>query len=78
MKKLNLKKLFNIWLLKIMIKCDAIQNQLLKIIKILHITITVIQNAKGRGYIRYSKNKKYQNEININTNENFIIAKSHT
>ena len=33
--------------------------------------------CKGRGHIRYSKNKNYQNEININTNENFIINKSH-
>ena len=33
--------------------------------------------CKGRGYSRYSKNKKNQNEININTNENFIITKSH-
>ena len=32
---------------------------------------------KGRGYIRYSKNKKNQNEIYINTNENFIIIKSY-
>ena len=32
---------------------------------------------KGRGYIRYSKNKIFQNEININTKENFIITKSH-
>ncbi len=31
--------------------------------------------CKGRGYIRYSKNKKNQNEININDNENFIITK---
>ena len=33
--------------------------------------------CKGWGYIRYSKNKKNQNEIYINTNENFIIIKSY-
>ena len=33
--------------------------------------------CKRRGYIRYSKNKIFQNEININTKENFIITKSH-
>ena len=35
------------------------------------------KECKGRGYIRYSKNKKNQNEININNNENFIIIKSY-
>ena len=59
-----------------MIKFGAIQNWLLIIIKMLHIIIVVIKNAKEEDILDILKIKKIKMKY-INTNENFIITKSH-
>ena len=62
---MNLKKVFNMWSLKIMIKCGDIQNWLLIIIKILHITIAVIQNAKEEDILDTLKIKNIKMKLTL-------------
>ena len=48
-----------------MIKCAAIQNWLLIIIKILHITIAVIQNEKEEDILDTLKIKKIKMKLTL-------------